>query len=301
LAHGRSITITGKDRPELFRATLLSLVDNDLAGWLIVIRVEPGPRAAEFEPIAAEILAGRNYNLKVNERVLGIRLNPFSAIEAAFAAGSTLNLCLEEDMRIAPDATALALWYEAHHRPEWLCLSLLAGPCGSTALLSNPNYSDLLFTAKTCNSIGVAIRREEWTTHVRAVWNGERRLPWRKGALAWRYNWGWDWSLYALIAASPILVAVQPVLARATHTGRIGTYALPAFHDLAFGRLAINKNPEVDYRLVAAEDLPPEVHAHVRAHRELTDMLLTIEELGRGRSSRSIDRAWHRGERIWRG
>lgn len=298
MAGGRSITLTGKDRPELFRGTLLSLVENDLGGWRILIRIEPGPRAAEFLPIAAELLAGLDYDIRINATVLGIRKNPFSAIDDAFGEGSELNLCLEEDLLVSPDATALALWYQLNHRQNWLLLGLLAGPCGTQGLLSNERYPEILFTAKVSNSIGVAIRREEWTRWIRPAWNGERRLlPWQ-GALAWRYVWGWDWSLYALLATTPDLVAVQPALARATHTGRVGTYTLAAFHDLAFGSLPINRSKSVDYRLVEEADLPAEVRSHAQAHRELTQMRLTVEAVGRGKPRRTVDKAWDRGRRI---
>ena len=295
MAGDHSITLTGKDRPELFRGTLLSLIENDLRGWRILVRIEPGPRAAEFPPIAAELLAGLDYEIRINATVLGIRRNPFSAIDEAFAAGSTLNLCLEEDLLVSPDATALALWYQRNHRPNWLLLSLLAGPCGSMSMISDERYPEVLFTAKVSNSIGLAIRRGEWTRLIRGAWNGERRLRRREGALAWRYNWGWDWSLYALLATNAELVAVQPALARATHTGRVGTYALPAFHDRAFGKLPINRRKSVDYLLVQEIDLPAGIRSHVQAHRELTEMRLTIEALGGGKSSPAIDAAWDRG------
>jgi hypothetical protein len=108
--HKRSITVTAMRRPELFRQLLESLVANDLAGWQVIIRVEPSERSGEFTAIAEDVLAGIEYDLKVNPRARGIMLNPFLPIEEAFAAGSRLNLHLEEDLLVAPDATALALW-----------------------------------------------------------------------------------------------------------------------------------------------------------------------------------------------
>ena len=173
--HKRSITVTAMRRPELFRQLLESLVANDLAGWQVIIRVEPSERSGEFAAIAEDVLASIEYDLSVNQRVRGITLNPFLTIEEAFAAGSRLNLYLEEDLLVAPDATALALWYEREHKPTWLCLSLLAGPCGSTGFLSNERHPGLLFAARTFNSIGFVIRREEWYAHARAAWIGDQR------------------------------------------------------------------------------------------------------------------------------
>ena len=81
MAIGRSITITGKDRPELFRATLLSLLANALEGWRVVIRIEPGPRASEFSAIARELLSGVEHDLPVGAACEGTSY-PF--LQAAF-------------------------------------------------------------------------------------------------------------------------------------------------------------------------------------------------------------------------
>ncbi len=79
----RSITLTGKDRPQLFRRTLVSLLANELADWRFVIRIEPGPKAVEFLAIVEELLGAFERDVAVNETVLGIRRNPFQAMVAA--------------------------------------------------------------------------------------------------------------------------------------------------------------------------------------------------------------------------
>ncbi|MGE0229191.1 MAG: hypothetical protein AB7I38_11410 [Dehalococcoidia bacterium] len=278
----RTITVTAMSRPHLFRQMLESLVANDLDGWTVLVRVEPGPRAAEFAPIAAELLRGVDCDLRVNSERRGITVNPFLTLEEAFARGSHLNLYLEEDFLVSPDATRLALWYARQRRDHWLCLSLLAGPCGSAGLLSNPAHPDLLFEARTFNSIGFVLRREEWLHHLRDVWLGRDG---RAGGIHanWRYNWGWDWSVYGLLASNPELRGVQPVLARATHNGREGgIYALPAFHDAAFGGLPINDTPAPAYRVVEVAELPRDVRAHVVLQDELTTMRMQMEQVAVG-------------------
>jgi hypothetical protein len=275
----RSITITGKDRPQLFRRMLASLVTNDLAGWRLVIRIEPGPAAGQFLAIAAELLTAVEHDIAVNEAVLGIRMNPFHAIEAAFAGGSPLNLCLEEDFILAPDAAALALWYERHHRPHWLCLSLLAGPCASAGFLSNQRYPTVLFEAHTFNSIGFALRREEWERHVRGVWKMEGGDRPRGGILDWTRHWGWDWSIYAHLLLNPHLRTVQPAFARATHTGAFGYHTKPEFNARAFGKLPYNLATGIGYRLVEVEELPHELRSHIHLHEEMSDLRLMQYEL----------------------
>jgi hypothetical protein len=251
----------------------------------VIVRVEPGARAAEFEPIAADLLRGVDYDLRVNSERRGITGNPFLTLEEAFASGSRLNLYLEEDFLVSPDATRLALWYERHRRDHWLCLSLLAGTCGSAGLLSNAAYPELLFEARTFNSIGFVLRREEWLNPVREVWRG---LGGGGGGIHanWRLNWGWDWSVYGLVASYGSMRAVQPVLARATHNGREGgVYALPEFHDAAFGDLPINHIAAPEYRLVEVAELPRDVRAHVVLQDELTTMRLQMEQVAIGNSA----------------
>jgi hypothetical protein len=259
---GRSITLTGMSRPELFRETLRCLVRNDLAGWDIVIRIEPSAISGRFIEIAGELLAGSSYRVEVNERRLGLALNPFAAIESAFAQGSALNLHIEEDFLLAPDATAMALWYQRNHRPNWLCLSLLAGPCGSMGMLSNPAYPDMLFETRVFNSIGFALRREEWEAHVRPVWP-VKPVSGGVGVRGWRYAWGWDWAVYGALVANRNLVTVQPAFARANHNGPLGENILP------------------DFLLVDWPDLPYEIRSHINCFDQHTGALRHRERLDR--------------------
>jgi len=273
----RSITITAMDRLQLFRETLSMLAANPLGGWRVFVRIEPTAQSALFVAAVEELLCGEDFLVEVNPERLGVQRNPFCAIEAAFAWGSTLNLHLEEDFCLAPDATAMALWFARHHRPHWLLLSLLAGPCASAGLLSNPGYPEQLFEARTFNSLGFAVRREEWYRYLRGVWLGSDTRMTGYGAM--RQRWGWDWAVYGLLAATPALRSVQPVLARASHTGRIGTHSTAQFHDEAFGRLPINARRDLDYRLVSPLELPYEVASHIRQMDERTELILQLERL----------------------
>lgn len=284
-----TITLTGYRRPQLFRDTLASLAANDLTGWQIAIRVEPSPDAAAFAEIAASVLGGHPHCVTVNQTRLGVRENPFRAIDGAFAGGSTLNLCLEEDLVLAPDATALAAWFGRNHRPDWLCLCLLAGPCGTTGPLSNRSHPGALFTAKTFNSLGFAVRAQEWRQYFRPVWFRDQ-FDLMPPGLA-RPPHGWDWSIYARVASDPALVTVQPVLARANHTGREGgENCVPAFHDRAFAALPLAQ-AATRFDLVAPESLPHEARAHIHAFEELTAAHRALAPRGRFRRLRA---AWRK-------
>jgi hypothetical protein len=187
-----TITITAYRRPSLFEAALKTLVANDLAGWRILVGIEPSSIAREIANVAETILQGHDYDITTNRARLGIKENPFQLIERAFAGGSELNLHLEDDLFLSPDVTTLARWYFENHRPEWLCLSLISGGCGSAGLLSNPDHPDLLFAGHAFNSLGFAFRRKEWETNIRGAWMAET-APFVQfdGTLAG----GWDWSI----------------------------------------------------------------------------------------------------------
>lgn len=280
MAEHRTITITGKERPALFQQLLTSLRANDLDGWRIAIAID-GDRGQEFAEIARTTLGGIDYSLTVNGEVLGIRLNPFNLLSRVFAEGSELNLYLEEDFVVSPDATRLALWYQRNHRLRWACLNLVAGTCGSAGYLSNPAYPDVLFESHSFNSLGFVIRPAEWFGVFRHVWMGDAKPP--RGALVfadWRTHWGWDWSVYGALADGDF-VAVQPALARVTHTGAKGTYSTPAFQERAFGGMEINQQADLAYRLAAVGELPHVVRSHVNLHEESTRRLVELERAAR--------------------
>ena len=263
-----TIVITGYRRPALFRDLLHSLVRNDLAGWRVAIHLEPSPQVPAFAQAAAELLAGQDYAITVNPRRLGIRANPFHALDLAFAAGAPGVLYLEEDLVVAPDATALANWYFARHRPEWLALGLLAGGCGATGYLSHAGHPGLLFAARTFNSLGFALRAQEWRGSVRGRWM--RRAPARMRTYSTSSPVGWDWQLYALLVNSSRRRVLQPVLARAKHMGRDqGEFCTPAFHDRAFPYLPLASVASQDSEVRAIDELPPEVRGHAQLWDEM--------------------------------
>jgi hypothetical protein len=103
--------------------------------------------------ICEDMLAGLSHEITVNDEVLGIEVNPYRVLSRAFAAGSNLNLFLEEDLLISPDATAIASWFGENYKPGWLCLNLLAATCGSAGTLSDPrmptNYSWLVHSIRS--------------------------------------------------------------------------------------------------------------------------------------------------------
>jgi hypothetical protein len=274
----RTITITAFRRPHLLQAMLRTLIANDLTGWRILIAIDPSPAADEAMQVVAKTLSGRDYEATVNVDGLGISQNPLRLIERAFACGSSLNLHLEEDLLLSPDATALSSWYQENHRPEWLCLGLIAGGCASAGFLSNSDFPDLLFAGHTFNSLGFAVRSEEWQLFMRPAWTNEPgRMVKFDGAL----TGGWDWSIYAMLMGHPHLRTLQPVLARSTHNGRLGgQHCTPQFHDAAFAGLPMHAGVPgtLAYRVAPLPLLPSVVRRHAMLWLEMTRALHALAE-----------------------
>src|SRR5260370_37464714 len=196
----RTSRATAYRRRHLFRSMLESLLANELAGWRILIQIDPSPVAADIAETAAGLLSGCDLQVAINPARLGVRENPFRLIERAFAAGSALNLHLEEDLLLAPDATRLASWYEAHHQPDWLCLNLIAGGCASAGLLSHPGYAGLPVSCAAFNSLGFAARRQEWQNLMAPPWMTERMDILKFDGLA---TGGWEWPILSLMRPHP--------------------------------------------------------------------------------------------------
>ena len=268
----------------MLKALLVSLTRNDLEGWTILVSIEPGSATSDMINICQSTLAGHNHEITVNSEILGIETHPHRLLNRAFAGGSALNLYLEEDLVVSPDTTALASWYAEHHEPGWLCLNLLAAPCGSAAVLSDPRLPNELFLARTFNSLGFAARREEWCGLIEPVWFGGNE-PLVAGG--WAANWGtkgvggWDWSIYALLANRKDLFSVQPAFARATHTGKTGTHVTPEFHDKAFLDIEICQQAVGSYRLVDIGDLGRQARSLAYAHEEMTELRRQLEKRAR--------------------
>jgi hypothetical protein len=112
----RAITITGWQRPQLFHALLKSLAANDLRGWQIFVQLEPSEYVEVYRAAAAEVLADVPVFVTANPERLGIRMNPYSLLSRVFEGKADFVLYLEEDLLLAPDATALAQWYASNHR-----------------------------------------------------------------------------------------------------------------------------------------------------------------------------------------
>jgi hypothetical protein len=286
----RTIAITGWQRPHLFRGLLRSLAVNDLRGWDISIQLEPSESAEEFRRAAAEMLSAAPVSITINTEQLGVRMNPYRLLSRVFNDGAEFVVYLEEDLLLADDATRLALWYLENHSPEWMSLALLSGGCGSKGFISEPNYPEILFVGKSFNSLGFAVRRDEWWRHIRPAWFADQPPIY---TLEGNEASGWDWSVYRYLIATPGLYSVQPAAARATHTGREGgVYCMPDWHDSAFGGLELAEPLAASrsYRVLTTEELPAPLRRQASLWNQANRALNVICERTSQLNARSHER-----------
>jgi hypothetical protein len=283
----RTITIPGYKRPGIFRDALEYLTANDLTGWRIFIQLEPTEMVDQYKA-AAESLSGVDYEITVNAKRLGLRENTFRLMEKAFAAGSELNIYLEEDIFIASDVTRLAGWYQDHHRPEWLCLSLLAGGCGGYGYQSFGEYSNLLFPSKSFNSLGFVVRRQEWEKHFSKLWMDDDKYSCGPDG---KDVGGWDWAIYHHLMTADGLYSLQSAAARATHTStEAGVHGKTAAYDLTFAGLALTPGiaDPVRYRVLPVPALPQTVKQFALLWEQLNTALCAMS--GKERLNLWLDR-----------
>lgn len=231
----------------------------------------------EMAQIAARYLPADQTTIMRNETRLGVRENPKAAIAAAFSAGSEFNLCLEEDFLLAPDALSLADWYIANAQPHWFCLNLLASICNSRGNLSAPAHPDFVFESRCLSSIGLGFTRDMWQ-QIEPIWSEPRtyrRSSWRR-----MYHDGWDHALLAHLLTHPHLRTIQPVAARCTHLGAIGTYCREDFQRDAFDHIRLCPPLDTAAAFVVApiNDLPADVIGHAHALQDQTRRIESVIE-----------------------
>jgi hypothetical protein len=234
----RTISLTVCDRPEYLCRTLDSLARNDLTGWNLVIALEPVSDAC------AQLCRAVSFMPKMiiaNPHRLGVRMNPFNVLDYVFYKGSHLNLYLEDDLVLAPDALALAAWYgeqlagDSFGGRRTLCMRLCVPSRGGDSC-------ETVRFGREFAPVGFVLGREQWTRYFRPVWfdNGHELAP----------AVGWDWSVQATLRRDPGLHVAAPVMSRTNHIGDVGTHMQPAVNQRTFAGVALAAAPgPLTYRI----------------------------------------------------
>jgi hypothetical protein len=236
----RTVSLTVCDRPHYLRRTLDSLARNDLRGWHLVIALEPGSAAC------ASLCHSISFMPKIiiaNPERLGVRGNPFNLLDYVFYKGSRLNVYVEDDLVLAPDALALAAWYGGQLAGDvldgrrTLCMRLFVPSRGGEPC-------EAVRFEHEFAPIGFVLGREQWQRYFRPVWfdDAHQLAP----------SVGWDWSVQARLRRDPELAVAAPALSRSNHIGDVGTHMTPAVNRASYGHVVLAApTAPVAYRIEA--------------------------------------------------
>lgn len=264
----RTATMTVFNRPEYLRQALESLKETHPRDTTLIIGLEP------VSDVCREICARIDFmetKILYNSDVLGLEANLYNVLRYAFENGSELNLLLEDDDVISPDALELADWYSRQNLDGIMHLQLvqiLRAPRDQAAIVLHGGYLPW----------GSVFTREQWETYIRPTWN------------MYDPAYSWDWRIH-LHQQQLGAKAMMPLLSRARTVGVRGTNFSENPWSLAFAALPISDArgpfdyavlPSIDVyvRVVARAEHAGEVRAIVmrycRACRGHTDLQRSV-------------------------
>lgn len=229
----KTLTLTAWYRLEYLKQMLDSLRQNNLEGYdLLYCAIEPG------RPEVADLCTSIDFiptKVFVNPFQRGVRINPYSALEAVFHMGSDFNVYLEEDIVLSPDALDMANWYQGQAE-DTLCLPFFN-------YHSSPDDPAGIKVERECEefaALGFALTRQSWEKWFQPYWFMD---DYSKGKI------GWDWAVrYA--ANKHGLEMLMPLWARSNHIGQLGGMHCSAeFHDQTFAHLSISDGSSRNYEI----------------------------------------------------
>lgn len=221
----KTITLVANNRLHYLKEMVDSLRRNNLTDYSLFIGVEPDESAVVAFCKSMDFMPTQ---LTINATRLGVKLNPLATISRAFEAGSDLNVHLEDDIILSPDALDLANWYCSLADKDWLCLDLFN-------YHSDPSSPNVVEESDHFAPLGWVTRRNSWEKHFAPNWMADKR--------------GWDFSVNKLISDGNKKV-LMPKLSRSNHIGREGgVHCSQDFHDRVFSRVSISDGSARDYRL----------------------------------------------------
>lgn len=250
----KTISITAYKRPEYLKQVLASIQANKFVDqYELFLGLEPGNN--EIVDLVKSIDWIKTH-IYVNDVVLGVRKNPHKLMNKVFLAGSIMNVYLEEDVIISPDALSMANWYlETQPENAWLSLNFL--DYGSST--ARPY---VLIASKKFNALGFCVKSWAWREHFSRFWMSDDGT---KRVYGEEYS-GWDWAVTAHLKENAGLKTLTPMLSRSNHIGRNGgVHASPEFHDKIFPHLPISDGSYPSNHFI--EHLPDDVTTPDGGHK----------------------------------
>ena len=215
-----TITMICHNRPAYLTRALLSIGGADLTGYSALhIFAEPSD-SPEMQNALATPHTHIPETLEVvvhnNPKRQGVDHNGYQAVSFAFEElGADLNVHIEEDIVISPDALRLSRWYglnaAAFHEPV-MCLCL-HNHAGEPINERNVHY---MRTVYNFSPYGWAATKENWKQWFQPEWFTNRWSPDGK------IRFGWDWSINYHSEKTHAVKVMVPAVSRANTIGEFG-------------------------------------------------------------------------------
>lgn len=197
----KAVVLTASHRPGYLSEVLDSWFRaRGIDGYKVIVRVEPGSRAV------LEVLENWRHRLdldvRVNERRLGVRMNPFQAIDDAFEADASFVVYGEDDVIVADDILEMYEW------------AARKNPADALGVIATQRW--IPYSAGQENDVTLLpyFAATGWGTWIDR-WYDVLRPGWERGD-----SRGWDWWIVDhLLGRWNFLM---PVYARSQHIGLEG-------------------------------------------------------------------------------
>jgi len=210
----KTITITAFERPKYLAQVINSISANNVSGWSMYAGVDPCGKKEQVEIVS--ILKSIKFmpvHISINPKRIGPTKNGFQVVSRAFGSGSVLNIHMEEDVVLSPDATEMAEWF--FRRPDqdrWDALSFLPHP---NIGINDPSKPDVVYDLPLDWSMG-AKGDTSYTSwgfcFTASVWRNLFCKWWTKGVV-------WDIGLRSGMRREGKARILGPAISRSNHIG----------------------------------------------------------------------------------
>jgi hypothetical protein len=209
------LVFTAYNRPHYLEESVNSWNQvRSLRSWNTTFHVEP----SNLETYVADAAMKLNTNVTIfmNPEKLGVLVNPFTAIDTAFANGADFVVLAEDDVIVSQDTLEFFEWASIEYQTvrSILCLNAFSRIGGGkpNQIIRDTTFSPLVW----------GIWRDRWETHLRDTWDKDYSSGNEDGSEA-----GWDWNINRIIAANDLRV-LKPLQSRSDHIGQYaGTHMTP--------------------------------------------------------------------------
>ena len=207
----KTITLTVYNRPEYTSKVLESLQTNNTIGYKLLIAAEPG---CDQTIKVCQKIDFMPFELVLNPFCRGVNCNNKHIYDLVFDRGSELNVAIEDDTPLSPDALDLVEWFHSlPNRDDYLLLNLFNGSKSTDRPLE-------LFEYDAFCPWGFCFSRQAYENRIKPYWMCDAR--------------GWDWSICEVMRNNG-LKSLSPFLSRTQNIGKYGgVYCTPDYYEHCF-------------------------------------------------------------------